>query len=347
VIDHNALRRIAQDLYVPVIHAKFGDQGTAALRTVLDLLTQLYERLEPELISQTLIVFHPLANFDEASLPASFVSVDDVIALADAIKTGATVRVLPRGFHVWAGGNIDPAIISKAAVVYAFTRGNERFVVDGSPHRVPVLDTTQASIFARPTFGSLREALKSYWQRVRTSSCPLFTAAWADGNRIFFKSRAEEEMRRSLHHFLSIVLRDVAEVRPEQNVSETEPVDIKVTWMFTTRLALIEIKWLGKSLVNGRITADHNSSRANEGAKQLADYLDSNKGGAPAHSTRGYLVVMDGRRWGLNKSSRSVSRKNGMHYENLEVTYHPAFHTVRNDFEEPVRLFCEPICDAS
>src|SRR5262249_14523743 len=156
------------------------------------------------------------------------------------------VAIQARGFHLWNASAVDPVALSKVAVVYIFDGGMEQFIVDGTGHSVPVVDTAQASYFARPTFGSLRDALKSYRQRIRNSSCLLFQKAWADENRLFFKSHCEKEMRRSLHAYLTDVLRDVSEVREEQNVSDTEPVDIRVTWMFTTSVALIEIKWLGK-----------------------------------------------------------------------------------------------------
>jgi hypothetical protein len=346
MIDHDALRRIAHDLYVPVIHAKHGDEGTGALRVVLEFLGRFFERIEPELLKAPLIVLHPISGFDEATLPTNPSLAQDIPSLAPLVRGPCVIRIRERGFECWSDKSIDLSIVSKKAVVYCFDRGAERFVVDGADHPVRAVETTQASFFARPTFGSLREALQRYRLRVRTSSCLLFNAAWEDGNRLFFRSGAEQEMRRSLHQYLAAVLRD-AEVRPEQNVDESHPVDIKVTWMFTTRLALIEIKWLGKSRDAGKITANHGDARAKSGAKQLADYLDGNRSQAPEHITRGYLVVFDGRRRGLNAESTTVNRENGLHYEGVEIAFDPEYHKVRDDFEEPIRLFCEPICAAS
>jgi hypothetical protein len=42
---------------------------------------------------------------------------------------------------------------------------------------------------------------------------------------------------------------------------------------------IIEIKWMGDSLDEGRekISTSYREDRANEGAKQLADYLDQTK----------------------------------------------------------------------
>ena len=57
MIDYAALARIARDLYTRVIHVEFGDPGTASLRTLLDALTQLYQHLNPELLTQRLTLY--------------------------------------------------------------------------------------------------------------------------------------------------------------------------------------------------------------------------------------------------------------------------------------------------
>jgi hypothetical protein len=198
MMDHEALKRIAHELYVRVIHAKFGDGGTAALRSLLDALTQLYQRLEPEVIRGKLIVIHPLASVP-SQLPANPKVAQDVADLAASINGPTAVAIEARGFHLWNASAVDPVALSKVAVVYIFEGGVEQFIVDGTGHSVPVVDTAQASFFARPTFGNLRDALKGYRQRIRHSSCLLFQKAWADENRLFFKSHCEKEMRRSLH----------------------------------------------------------------------------------------------------------------------------------------------------
>jgi hypothetical protein len=346
MIDYNALRRIVEFNYVPVIHAKHGDKGTAALRVVLEFLSRFFERIDPGLLNAPLIVLHPISGFDEATLPTNPNLVQDIPSLAPMVHGLCVIRIRDRGFECWSNKTIDMSVVSKKAVVYCFDRGVEWFVIDGEDCPVPVVDTTQASIFARPTFGNLRDALQRYRYRVRTSSCLHFNGTWGDANRLFFRSGPEKDMRRSLHQYLLAVLRD-AEVRPEQNVDESHPVDIKVTWIFTTCLALIEIKWMGKSKDSYKITANHGEARVKSGAKQLADYLDANRSQAPEHLTRGYLVVFDGRRRALTFESTTVTREDGFHYDEVEIVLDPKYHKVRNDFEEPIRLFCEPICTAS
>jgi len=153
-------------------------------------------------------------------------------------------------------------------------------------------------------------------------------------------------MRKSLTNFLDISLRGV-EVRPEQVVDETHPIDIKVTWMFQAKHALIEIKWLGTPKYDdSHLGASYTDYRARQGAKQLADYLDSNQEYAPLHTQRGYLVVIDGRRQGLNPDISAVNRKMGFHYEHQELDFDPKYHEIRNDFAYPIRMFAEPKCQA-
>jgi hypothetical protein len=149
-------------------------------------------------------------------------------------------------------------------------------------------------------------------------------------------------MRRSLHSFLTNRLRD-AEVLPEQNVNERNPADLKITWSFTRSQALIEIKWLGKSRNPEKKMVEHYDQRACDGADQLADYLDKYRTSNPIVDARGYLVVIDGRRRSLNKETTTVSREDGMYYENREIEFNPKHHEVRTDFERPIRMFAEPV----
>ena len=165
----------------------------------------------------------------------------------------------------------------------------------------------------------------------------------AEKRQTLFKPGPEETMRNSLTNYLKNVLPN-AEVRPEQVVDDSHPVDIKVTWMLTSKLALIEIKWLGKSLNDGGNFVTYTDARAREGAQQLNHYLDGNQQQAPAHTTMGYLVVIDGRRYGLNAASTSVNAANGGRYRNQEIAFDPEFHTIRPDFARPIRMFAEPIC---
>src|SRR5207248_846259 len=116
----------------------------------------------------------------------------------------------------------------------------------------------------------LGDALEHYRTKmVRESSCKILSKAWADEQRIFVKNAQEWVMRDSLTQFLKCHLRGNFEVRPEQVVDESHPVDIKVTWWGTNSLAIIEIKWLGTPKYDdGRLGTQYSDARAREGAKQ-------------------------------------------------------------------------------
>ena len=152
-------------------------------------------------------------------------------------------------------------------------------------------------------------------------------------------------MRDSLTQFLKVCLRGDVEVRPEQIVDETHPADIKVTWFMSNRLAFIEIKWLGAAKATAKTLTRYSAARARVGAKQLAEYLDANATQAPTHQTRGFLVVLDGRRANVKTSTRRLTYDNGFKYERKEILYSPRYEKVRNDFEIPIRMFMEPICE--
>ena len=149
-------------------------------------------------------------------------------------------------------------------------------------------------------------------------------------------------MRRSLANFLYNVLRDV-DVGQEQNVDESHPVDIRITWIGNNRRALIEIKWLGQSVDNdGKKKTEWFAARAKDGAKQLTEYIDAEYRRLPLHDRRGYLVIIDGRRRGLSEGCTALDPPDSLWYRDKEIGFDPAFHEIRSDFETPIRMFAEP-----
>jgi hypothetical protein len=345
MLDQSILKEIASELFVPQIYEAYGPQGTSELTAIMDFLPQLFERISLELLRGRIVVFRALPTSGIIPRPTENpVAHRTLQQLAPDVRGGAVIEVHSSGeYRLWHPPTLDEVSLSQACIVYQYENYQECFIIRGAPKRIKNPNPIQPSLFARPTFGSLKEALLHYKQRIRTCSCTIFSDSWLDPNRLFFKTYAEKIMRLSLHQHLQTSMRD-AEVRPEQIVDETHPADLKVTWHFTTRLALIEIKWLGKSRDGDHITAEYYDARAKEGAKQLAEYLDSNRSQTPYHQTRGYLVVVDGRRRGLNERSTTVNRRDGFFYEVKEIEFDPQYHVVREDFEEPLRMFVEPIC---
>jgi hypothetical protein len=139
-----------------------------------------------------------------------------------------------------------------------------------------------------------------------------------------------------------------ANVRPEQNTDETKPVDIRVDWFGSGASALIEVKWLGKSTAKPRTATptatytEYGPPRAQEGADQLADYMDREVRHSHATAPRGYLVVFDARRRNVKSAQDRLSKADALHYAADQLTYNPDHSKLREDFAPPVRFYMKP-----
>ena len=361
-LDREVMGRIAQDLYMSAVYDAYGEDGVETLLELLQRLRKIYDYVAPEEIEGRLFVFQALhkdTNGQSILQESSSMSPEQITSvefLAQAYSHEArrrdTVIQLCRDGRLllWPVADLDVDGLSGHGIVYVYHASSESFRVSGTDYPVPNPDHAHASVFSIPTFRSLDDALERYKREtIRTSRCLIFSGAWYGGehsDRLFFQNGPEHIMRKSLENYLAISLRGT-EVRPEQNVDESHPIDIKVTWPFSNRTALIEIKWLGKSRNNSGITNNHTQVRALEGAEQLAGYLDNNSRRAPTHETKGYLVIVDARRRGLNETSTMIDYARGMHYERVEIAFSPKYHEVRDDFKEPIRMFAKPVCRLS
>lgn len=250
-------------------------------------------------------------------------------------------------------GNIDVAInydldintVRANGIIYTFEKHNETEKIFGKQDYKKLTPIPGAdSYFAIQTFKGLEEALDYYKSKIaRHSECEILKNVWYDENRIFFKKGPEHQLRDSLTHYLKISLRNT-EARPEQVMDRSHPVDIKITWALVNRLAIIEIKWLGKSLATRmkQFTKIYTETRALSGAGQLSNYLDENLRQSPTYATKGYLVIFDGRRWNCNTATTIIEQENAMKYVNSDIKYNPEFHRTRTDFASPFRFFMEP-----
>ena len=356
-LDLNKMREVVYQLYMVEIARVYGDEGVSQLRKMLYGIHDIYDYVEPETIIDSLVIFRSLQHDDDDDIPTHlanaqyFTYAEHLAQEYDvANRTGtAVIQILSNDeYRLWKNVTGDLNNLCDKAIVYVYRQRQDYFVIQGEEKAIINPSRAHASVFAIPTFRKLRDALENYKRRmIRTSQCKIFSKAWDGGegsDRLFFIRGPEDIMRDSLWQYLTSVLG--AEVRPEQIVDEDHPCDIKVTWMQTNRIALIEIKWLGKSINENRsrFTQEHSDYRANQGARQLAEYLDANYTQTPTHHTRGYLVVIDARRWQLSPTSTSVNNRNGFWYRDSEITFNPEYHRVRSDFEEPIRMFAEPIC---
>lgn len=338
------MKGLAETLYTARIAAEFGAAGLAAMRRLLEAVNEVHRRSAYEMWTKGLTVFAPLDPADQLLDVAGSVELTP-IELAQRIGQGVTIQPLDgHRLRVWFE-QVDPLAFDGRAVVYHFNAG-DFLVLQGALERIPNGSGLPSS-FGLPTFLELEDALTFYGVRLaRQSSCYVLQDCWLDNRRIYLRNKPEATMRRSLAQHLRSSLRahELVEVREEQNVDESHPVDIKVTWSLTNRLALIEIKWLGDSAnVDGTDAATtYRDARANEGAEQLADYLDDNKVRAPEHLTRGYLVIFDARRRGVTPFGSDVAPEDARYYENREIEFDPRREETRKDFHRPFRFYLEP-----
>ena len=355
-IDIEVMKEIVLQTHEVGIFHEYGEAGSLALRTLLENLPKLYEYINPEVIKNSFIVFRHVAPRDipeSLSKPTRFTNLAYLAAHCDVQRSTSTTIIQiydSNEFHVWKGVYIEASELAQNAIVYTFSKGKEYIITAKKSYELQNPSPLHASVFAIPTYRTLEEALDHYkYNSIKTSRCPIFSEAWEGGNagnRLYFQKKPEEHMRKSLQYYLQNVLRD-AYVHPEINVDESHPVDIQVIWELTNRAAIIEIKWLGKSMSDSGEFLSYSDSRARAGAKQLAEYLDAKRTWDPMHETIGYLVVIDARRNGLKPSSTTIDETNGLWYKDKEIQFVPEYHKSRSDFAEPIRMFAEPKCSPS
>jgi hypothetical protein len=245
--------------------------------------------------------------------------------------------------YLWNNINDSSFLNDANTIFYCYENNAEYFYVNQQKIDIPhYFDCS--SIYALHYF-YLNSTLTQYkTEKILTSNCSIFKECWLDTNRIFFKSAPEKQMQKSLKEFLSNALRGI-EIVPEHTLNASNQVDIRVKWREANKSALIELKWLGKSKKeNGNIIA-YTDSRADEGAKQLKEYLDMDNTDTPHIISKAYLVVIDGRRKGTNENTITINSENGLFYENQEINFsdeHKYFERLKN-FAKPIRMFAKPI----
>ncbi len=248
---------------------------------------------------------------------------------------------------IWENVNPENIFDSDKAIIYSYKDCEEFFVANKT--KIDIINRfDSASIYALQ-YHYLSEALLKYKaEKIRYSSCTIFRKSWFDtATRIYFKQRPEEIMQESLSEFLDSSLRGVDVVR-EYNNGASKPVDIRVYWKEANRAAMLELKWLGQSKDGeGNLSTAYANGRGNDGLDQVKEYMDLENQDTPSCITKGYLVIIDGRRSGVAANLTTIDVANGMHYRNQEVTFNPAkkFYDTMTGFENPIRMFAEPICN--
>lgn len=344
-VDADKLRKIVEKDSLVAIHRQHGHRGTASFRVLAPALKTIFNYVEPESFGAIMVVFKTL---DESSRPIDEAQAKTVVNpanLKQEVVGNTVIQVLSDGrLLLWTGLEIRTKNLAKAAVVYRYENRREYFLAGRVETEIAKVGQ-YASIYCVPAFSDLRLALERYRSdEAKETSCPILQAAWADKKQLLFVQGPENVMRDSLVHFLKISVRN-AETRPEQNMGVSYPVDVKVTFNFSNRLGLIEIKWLGSSIKpNGKLVT-HYDGRARSGAKQLADYLVKNKKQVPTHVTRGYLVIFDGRRRKSKMKAKSTKSEDAAYYRHREIRFDPKYDEELEDFEPPIRMFMEPVTE--
>ncbi len=337
------MREVADALYAPAIVHQHGARGGVRLREVLAALRIIYDRRPPETFEEGLTV---LATLDPELRPhrPTDARIVTAVQLGRVPREGGTIQILPNGGLVaWEDQPRDLEGLSEVAVVYTLRREQEAFVV-GKDLKIVPNPNGYPSAFAAPGFFLLEEALTYYEEQLaRRSTCHILRQAWHDEGRLLFRNKPESIMRKSLAQHLRWALRDHAEIREEQNVTETRPVDVKVTWSNTELLSLIEIKWVGKSVNQAGTGMGKQFSapgRTDEGVRQLVEYLEGNLNDAPTKHCKGYLVLYDGRRYGVTAVPPAANLQQALYYQDREIPWPE--HPERRDFGEPKRFYLEP-----
>jgi hypothetical protein len=345
---------VCRDSHVLMVQEAFGDGALDALFTVQKTVQLLYQHIEPDRIKGHVILFQVIRSITGGDTSPALGPAADFSGLANQDICDLCFEVesdgQPYARRLEAKSREELTELAKTAVVYHYYNAHEEFLAGSLCKPVPRLDPSARSQFSVPTFSDLREALLHYArENVRESSCYIFRHVWHDTNRLFLNAGPESLMRDSLTQFLKNRLGGDHDVWPEQNVNERNPVDIRVQTKFrNNRLMLIEIKWLGDSVASdGHVTARHRDRRAQEGAVQLAEYLDEQRCTAPSHVIQGYYVIIDARRQNLPADATTemtITRANGLHYEAQDLEFNPAPHLTRHDFDLPYRMFAAPRC---
>ncbi len=348
-VDLDTLHALVTHEPLAVAGKQFGDAGSERVKSILRFLKQCARHATVHEKSDVTVfaLMQPDALVAQRRLEQATAFQPGITAKGSIHQLVVEVREDGSPF-VWAAIPGDIGAIVQTGIVYRLVQGVETFSINGAAIAVPKVIPGAVSQFILNYFTELKDALNAYRNSMaRTSKCHLLRGAWAEENRLWFLTKPEYRLRQALHNYLYSYLRhDDIDLREEQNVDDSHPVDIKIVWRMENRSAIIEVKWIGKSidLATRRITANYGDARARKGAKQLAEYLEWHRQQAAKEDTRGYLVIFDCRRNRLKETDATVGKAAGMHYHDREVSYAPEYHKEREDFEEPIRMFLEPVC---
>lgn len=336
------------------IYKKFNHNPDSSrmLSELVKSLTEIFNFFEPAFFDGKFFILNDLD--DKFILPkrdAQLITLNKEMLLNQTADF--VIQLIHGNLYFWDTFDENIILDSNTSLIYKFHRNREFFIAN--KEEIEITEQYFGSRFSNE-FWELNKFLERYAsQKIRHSSCPIFNKSWYDKKRIFFKGGSkdipEKFMQESLKNFIDDIRIFKGEIGQFENDREhtlgaERPVDLIVRWEKSNRIALIEIKWLGKSKnKDGKITSIHTNSRANEGYQQLKEYYELAKIDYPNKIIKCYLVVIDGRRWQTNENTNNISRLNGMYYEDKELEIDKRYWEDYPEIEKPIRMFVEPICD--
>lgn len=366
LVNVDNVKKLVSQAYFLHVRDAFGQAGMDALTDMLDHVKLIFKRCPPECLSTSLTVIKNIGDhspslvFPPEHITTYNYSFDTL--WRKILEVGKThhpvVEIKQNGEYRFFTMETEPDLTSLAVerIIYKYESETDHIYAKQYRNTVPKISSLLKSNFADPSLSNLEEALERYYYDLAAHSrCKILANIWegkggVDGPCLVLKNKPEELMRDSLVQALVLLTRDTS-VRPEHKTDERKPVDIKVEWFGVGAAALIEIKWLGKSLAVSRkkkpdeeskTYTEYDASRAISGAKQLADYLDREIRHTNSSSTKGYLVVFDARRRKTGHADEALLKEDALYYKEKDVFYSPDYSTSRDDFAKPIRFFLEP-----
>lgn len=334
-----------------------GDQSCVnASVSIVKKLNELYRYFEPALFSGEVFVFVHL-NDESVFDTADGTPIYDPNVLLHRREGVLAIQNFEDGRLIMWDKTDEHRLRTDPNIVTYIFRGNEESFI-ARTFEINITICPFGSRFATQ-YRDLVQALEDYKvSMVLRSSCPLLKPAWFGDKFIFLlgggKDLPESHLQNSLHHFLNVVLkihlRGARLVLREFNVVDENkrPVDIAIYWGEANRMALIEIKWLGKSKhPDGTLSTTYPSSHVNRGLLQLKGYFDTARKNSSETIIQAYLVMFDGRRNNTNEDTQTISFADGMHYESSElvIAEDRQYFNDQPGFNPPIRMFAAPITD--
>lgn len=330
-----------------------------SLYALTDGINKIYQTIEPMHYSGSIFIIKHLNDCLEISGYEAELLLDLPYYYLNN-KDRLTLQIVDDGNMYYYEHVSDDAIINLSnCLIYVYKPGSEIMHLNGK--EVNISHGMKGSFFA-PYFQELKKALMGYHiLRVKQASNNILKKIWYDPDKKYYlkssgsgSNEPEKYMQDALKEFLedyNLALRGITvEVCREYNTtghSAPKPVDIRVSWQDANRVALIEIKWLGRAKdKDGNKSTTYTNVRASEGLSQLYEYFNNEKNTFPHKVIRAQLVVIDARRKHPRDRLEFMSHKQGFHYADKELKYKENNKHIRDciEFEIPMRMFADPVC---